>query len=385
MQAIPRGHLAKPHIFAGVAQSLRDAGRFARDCTARIAAPIIARTEWRRRRLLILGYHGVSLEDEHLWDGGIYMSAQTFRRRLSILDESKCTVLPLDVALRRLSDGTLPPRAVSLVFDDGFHDFARVAAPILAEFGHSATVFLSSYYAEFNRPIFDIMLCYLLWKGAQQTLVLPGVLEKPIYLDGAGQLAVRDQIRAFTFRDGLTGRAKDHLLASVAAALEIDYSELCSKRLLHMMNAREVRQIHAQGHDVQMHTHRHRVSRKRELFEREIHDNRQWIRQTLGGSTPKHFSFPGGVWQPVEREWLTDLGIQTATTCRPALADFGCDRLLLPRVVDSAHTPERVFRSWAAGSMSFLPKFKDVPTIGQIFEETISESVESIAAFAAGA
>lgn len=121
---------------------------------------------------MVLGYHGISLDDEHLWDGVVYMSPAIFRQRMRFLQKAKYTVLPLEMALQRLYAGTLPPRAVALVFDDGFHDFASVAAPILAEFGYQSTVYLSTYYAQFNRPIFDIMLRYLLWKGSPRSIFL---------------------------------------------------------------------------------------------------------------------------------------------------------------------------------------------------------------------
>jgi len=348
---------------------LRNYARRLRDSAAGLLTPIVTRSEWRRRRLLILGYHGISLEDEHEWDGGIYMSAEFFRRRLNILQQSRCAVLPLEAALPRLYTGTLPERAVSIVFDDGFHDFASVAAPLLANFGYSATVFVSSYYAQFNRPIFDIMLSYLLWKGQRQPIALPGIFDQPVYLNSAGRKYVYEFVRAVALERGFTGQAKDELLARIADSLGIDYEDLCRKRLLHMMNAREVRNIQSLGHNVQLHTHRHRVSRKKDLLVREIRDNRTWIRQAIGGVTPELFSYPGGVWQPVEREWLTELRIRAAITCRPALADAACDRLLLPRVVDNSHTSESHFRAWLSGSMHLLPKGAEIQTPGQILEE----------------
>jgi hypothetical protein len=108
----------------------REAGRSVRDFAAGIAGPVVAAMSWRQRRFLVLGYHGVSLDDEHLWDGRVYVSPERFRSRLRILQETKCTVLPLETALRQLSEATLPPRAVALVFDDGFSDFARYSAPV---------------------------------------------------------------------------------------------------------------------------------------------------------------------------------------------------------------------------------------------------------------
>jgi len=360
--------------------SFSEVGRHFRNFVAATLAPAVQATKWRQNRLLVLGYHGVSLSDEHLWDGVIYMPPETFRQRMSILQKAKYNILPLEIALLRLYAGTLPPRAVALVFDDGFHDFASVAAPILAEFGYQATVYLSTYYSQFNRPIFDIMLRYLLWKGADRSIFLPGILTETIALNEDGQRAVIAKVRTAAFRGRMTGQEKDKLLSNIADALNIDYEELCRKRLLQTMNAEETRAVKRQGHDIQMHTHRHRVSRDRELFAREIQQNRQWIEQTIGGATPVHFSFPGGVWQPVAQKWLIELGIHTGMTCTPGLATRKSDKLRIPRFVDNSFVGEQAFRAWLAGSMSFFPRFKETTTAEQVLEETIdvSESEESV-------
>ena len=60
---------------------------------------LLSNSAWRRNRLLILGYHGISLDSEHEWDGKLYMSAVQFRRRLELLAEGGCAVLALDEAL----------------------------------------------------------------------------------------------------------------------------------------------------------------------------------------------------------------------------------------------------------------------------------------------
>src|SRR2546426_5909134 len=95
----------------------------------------VAASGWRRQRLLILCYHGVSLQDEHEWDPKLFVTPAFLRRRFEILRDGGYAVLPLDEALTRCANGTLPPRSVVLTFDDGLSDFARVVAPMLAEFG----------------------------------------------------------------------------------------------------------------------------------------------------------------------------------------------------------------------------------------------------------
>ena len=115
---------------------------------------------WRRKRLLILGYHGVSTHDEHEWDGELYMPPSLVRERFETLRRGQYQVLPLGEAVSRLYDGSLPPRAVAITFDDGAYDFYTHARPLLEEFSFPATVYLTSYYSRYQRPVFNTMLRY---------------------------------------------------------------------------------------------------------------------------------------------------------------------------------------------------------------------------------
>src|SRR5580698_8822241 len=87
---------------------------------------LLSGSAWRRNRLLILCYHGISKYDEHEW-GGAYISPEMFRQRLECLARNGSHGLPLSEALERLQNGTLPDRAVVITFDDGYHDFFSVA------------------------------------------------------------------------------------------------------------------------------------------------------------------------------------------------------------------------------------------------------------------
>lgn len=139
---------------------------------------------WRRKRLLILGYHGVSTHDEHEWDGELYMPPSLVRERFETLRRGQYQVLPLGEAVSRLYDGSLPPRAVAITFDDGAYDFYTHARPLLEEFSFPATVYLTSYYSRYQRPVFNTMLRYLFWKGRDKTLDATGLSddERPLAL-----------------------------------------------------------------------------------------------------------------------------------------------------------------------------------------------------------
>ena len=53
-------------------------------------------------------------------------------------------VLPLDQAVQRLADGSLPARAATITFDDGYADNHDIALPILQRHGLNATFFVAT-------------------------------------------------------------------------------------------------------------------------------------------------------------------------------------------------------------------------------------------------
>ena len=118
----------------------------------------------RTQRLLILCYHGFSVEDEHQWNPSLYIDTATFRNRLEMLRSGGYTVLPLGEALRLMYRSELPPRSVVITVDDGTYDFIRFGYPLLREYGFPATLYVSTYYCKFQAPVFDVACAYILWK-----------------------------------------------------------------------------------------------------------------------------------------------------------------------------------------------------------------------------
>ncbi|MFI5361856.1 MAG: polysaccharide deacetylase family protein [Elusimicrobiota bacterium] len=313
---------------------------------------------WRRRRLAILAYHGISLADEHLWNGAQYISAGVFRGRMQALKDLGCSVLPLGEAVSRLAAGDLPVRAVALTFDDGTSDFGRVAHPILKEFGFPVTLYLTTFYTEFHRPVFDLMCSYLLWKGRGGSLDLPALVGRgaPTDLrDAAARDAARDRIFAYARERKLKAGDKDALAASLARAVGVDYDSLIERRLLHNLAPDEVRGLARDGVDIQLHTHRHRTPLDRELFLREIRDNRESIRR-MTGADAVHFCYPSGVHHPAFLPWLREAGVVSATTCESGLASRSSDPLLLPRLLDVSGLSDGEFEGLLSGAASLLPR-----------------------------
>jgi len=330
-------------------------------------------TRWRRNRLLILGYHGISLDDEHEWDPELYMPAAMLRRRFELIRQAGCNVLALDDAVQQLYARDLPPGSVVLTFDDGTYDFCARAFPIVHAFGFPVTVYLTTYYAELERPVYDAMASYLLWKGRGRVLCWPEVLGRrdDVALTDDGRRLVGERLRRFPLEQGLSGRDKDALLAQLAARLEVDYEDILQRRVLQLMTLSEARELARRGVDLQMHTHRHRVSLEEAAFDREVRDNRERLRK-IRASEPTHFCYPGGVTRREFLPWLRRRHIQSATTCDPGMASRRHDRLLLPRYIDTAAHTESEFRAWLTGVAALLRRRRHAEAAGQFLDERVA-------------
>ena len=62
-----------------------------------------------------------------------------------------CHPVPLIEGVRGLATGSLPDRAVTVTFDDGYADNAEVALPILQRHGVPATFFVATGYLNGGR------------------------------------------------------------------------------------------------------------------------------------------------------------------------------------------------------------------------------------------
>ena len=313
---------------------------------------------WRRRRLLILCYHGISLDDEHRWDPQFYMAPVDFERRLQLLADGGYTVLPLGTALEQLYAGTLAPRSVCLTFDDGLYDFQERAMPLLERYGFPATVYLTTYYSDFNRPVFNPFVQYVMWKSGRSTADASALLGRETTWElgtPAGRHAALVTLLRYASERDMSAADKDTLAARVAALLGVDYDALVARRMLHLLTNAEVAALAQRGVDFQLHTHRHCNPRDRDGLAREIIDNRQRMEQILGAS-PVDFCYPSGVCRDGYPEWLAELGVRSATTARAALASPDSHIMMLPRVVDSTSLDALEFEGWLTGVSAAMPQ-----------------------------
>jgi peptidoglycan/xylan/chitin deacetylase (PgdA/CDA1 family) len=312
---------------------------------------IVANSQWRHERLLILCYHGISMEDEHLWRPTLYMHPDLLDQRLEMLRKNGYSVVPLSEGLQRLHSGTLPSRSVAITFDDGTYDFYKQAHPRLKSYGFPVTVYQTTYYSDYQLPVFTLITSYMLWK--KRGVVLQGGKElgltEPMDLcTETGRHKVVLGLLAHAEREGMTGPEKNGLAALLAKFLGIDYEAMVAKRILQLMNASELQQIARDGVDIQLHTHRHRTPHDERLFQREIRDNRARLHALLP-SNLEHFCYPNGAYRREFIPWLEKEQVVSATTCEPGLASRWSESLLIPRYIDNQHRTLIDFESWLSG------------------------------------
>ena len=310
----------------------------------------------RSERLLILAYHGFSLEDEHVWDRDLFFTASGFESRLEQLKRGGYNVLPLAGAVEALYRGRLPEKSVVITIDDGNYDFYVKAFPLLRRYGFPATIYVTTSYCESSRPVFPNICSYMLWKRSGEVIQAPGLTDSISELDlrsAKSRASIFQSLCRFAQERNFSLTQKNQMAERLAGALSIDYAEILRKRLIQRMNASELSEIAAAGIDVQLHTHRHDVPEERTLFQNEIEENRNRI-AAMTGRSANHFCYPSGVWKSMFLPWLGESGVVSATTCVPGLASVGMNPLLLPRVLDGSYLTPIEFEGWACGVSSLL-------------------------------
>ena len=318
----------------------------------------LARSAWRRSRLLILCYHGVPIADEYQWRPLLYMSQAELAARFRLIKNSGATVLSLTDALQRLYAGTLPAKSVAITFDDGAYNFYYSAYPVVREFGFPVTVYQTTYHADLQKPIFNLACSYMLWKhrgtilsGAEKL----GISGNRDLSSEASRLEAVNNLIAFSEKNGLNGMAKDELAQQLAQLLGFDYLAFSAARLLHLMSPAEIAELSRYGVDFQLHTHRHRTPRNEESFRKEIRDNRRRLEE-ITGRPATHFCYPSGVYHAEFLPWLAAEGVASATTCEAALVSSQTNALLLPRFVDTILKGALEFESWLDGTGALLAR-----------------------------
>jgi hypothetical protein len=276
---------------------------------------------------------------------------------MEVLKRQRANVLSLADGIRRLYNGSLPPRSVAITFDDGLYDFYRQAYPVLSSFGFPAAVYWATQYSDYRMPVFNLICSYLLWRGRGR--VIPGKalgLEPALDLTSShGITAAESLMIGMVERRDLSLPERDGYARALAGLLGIDYDQIVESRLLQVMGPAEVREVAAGGVDIQLHTHRHLAPLDENTFRNEIRDNRRQI-MACTGLDPTHFCYPSGCYRPEFPAWLRSESVVSATVCDAGLATPQSDPFKLPRLLDGQHLSDLQIEAWVSGVGSWLSR-----------------------------
>ncbi|WP_219118163.1 polysaccharide deacetylase family protein [Janthinobacterium sp. UMAB-56] len=289
--------------------------------------------------LSILIYHRVLARPDPLFPGEV--DAAQFERQLRLLKRFY-TPLPLGAAVQRLQDGSLPPRAACITFDDGYADNAQVALPLLQRHGVHATFFIATGYLDGGQMWNDTVIAAVrqaagpvldLRAHALGTLPVASLAQRQAAI---ATLLERLKYLPFARRQQLAMHIRRQAGATAGPPA--------------MLSTAQLRQLHAAGMELGAHTASHPIlSTLPERAARLDIANGKGQLESLIQAPVTLFAYPNG---KVGRDYgaphvamVQNLGFRAAVATDRGVArpGAGLDLLQLPR-----------FTPWDRGRLAFL-------------------------------
>ena len=283
-------------------------------------------------RLRILCYHGLCEDafNKEPWVPSYFVSCSAFARQLEFLRRN-AVVLPLFEAVTLLRTGSLPPRSVSITFDDGYANNLHLAHPMLRAYEVPATIFLASAYIESGElyPFLRLKLIRLLGQVAP---TLPDYKANPL---------------------DVVMRAAAPSWPEVAARLPREQYEA-----LRPLYVEEVRPADRSLIEFGAHGHTHCIlgnetpERRREEIRTSVAKVHEWT-----GAAVRVFSYPNGErgdFGESDKETLRETGVKVAVTGMAGANSRNFDPLALRRYPLTMHHGDAAFRAEVSGFRSGL-------------------------------
>ena len=278
------------------------------------------------RRLVILHYHRVPEVPDPL--NPDLLDRPLFAMHMQALAEV-FKVLPLSAALGQLRDGSLPPRAAAITFDDGYADNFQVALPVLQHYRLPAAFFVAAGFLDGGCMFNDLVVeaCRVAptgrWHTGVEALGTVQVADVPARVQLAGQIISR-----------LKYLGADERLC---AARDLLHSAGGTSPKHIMMTSDEVRALHRAGMEIGGHTQSHPILARlaNDEAEQEIRAGKAALESLLGVRL-LHFAYPNGKpgtdYLPRDVTAAEAAGFTSALTTVWATATRTADPFQIPRV-----------------------------------------------------
>lgn len=290
-------------------------------------------------RLSILIFHRVLAVQDPLFPHEA--TVDTFDAHMAHL-KAVFTVLPLTEAIARLKTGSLPARAASITFDDGYADNVTNALPILQQHGLPATFFIATAYLDGGRMFNDTVI-EAIRRTPHDRLDLHEL--------GLGLHDMESNAAKSRAIGQILPKVKplpsDEREATVARLCELADCGMLPEDL--MMTTDQLRSLHAAGMDIGAHTARHPILANMDdaAVRQEIAEGKAFLEAALGERI-RLFAYPNGKpgkdYLPEQAAIVRELGFEAAVSTQPGVAVRVSDPFQLPR-----------FTPWSRNANRFIP------------------------------
>ena len=255
----------------------------------------------------------------------LVMPEPMFREQVAWL-AAHCLVLPVREALEREPRTSERP-LVSITFDDGYEDNARVAAPILEAAGLRASFYLTTDFVLGRELWFDRATRLLGATSLASRLPLARRREGP----GAEPLAPPQTPELSAWMEWakrLTCGSRTAFLDSLQALLPAARRSPLSQA----MSTEQVSALARRGHEIGSHTLSHPILPQlgEAQLERELAESRARILE-WSGQERCGIAYPNGDSDERVRARTRAVGYEHALTTRPGRHEAGGDRFAVPR------------------------------------------------------
>lgn len=285
--------------------------------------------------LCVLIYHRVLPSRDALLEDEI--DRDRFEGQVSVISEN-FNILPLAEAVERVRSGSLPSRALSMTFDDGYANNAELALPILSRYRVPATFFISAGYLDGG----------IMWND----VVIEAIRQAPGPILRLGNVGLDDcDVSSLSARRA----ALSHLLSRLKylpqeqrGTLAFAIAEAAEARppANLMMTTDQLRGLHRAGMEIGGHTLTHPIlaGLAPEVARQEIIEGRDRLVDILR-SPVRLFAYPNG--QPKKDyafehvAMVRESGFSAAVSTAIGAATSGADPYQLPRFTPWDRTPLR--------------------------------------------
>jgi len=328
------------------------------------AVGLFALSRWLTRdRLRLLCYHGVWLGGQPHYGDCLYMSGERFERRIKLLGRLGYPVLPLNEALERLRNGTLPDCAVAITIDDAWHSTYARMLPVLRQHGLPATVYVTTYYVAARTPVLNVLIGYMVTRAAalpEPAQLFPDDPQAALQASRANRSQLAEMLSARI--DALPHLdARKAELARIASLFAFDLETVIADRRFDLMTEEEIRGAHADGFDIQLHTHTHRMHGfDPAKIAADVERNRRELARILQAppETFVHFCYPSGAYTEQVFSALQQIGVRSATTTDFGLNGRDSDPMALRRILDCESMSDLDFDARLCGFWTLVQRLR---------------------------